>query len=113
MPPLSTSRASRGVAPRQSAKTPSRCTTLTMQSSVLRYSARAASDCMRVLTTSSGIVAYTVTMPATAPIPNVTAPGSGCVGLAEPTTRLRSVEYVPKRTALFAPCRSMTGTRPR
>ena len=54
-------------------------------------------------TYSSGIVVYTVTRPAIAPIPKVILEGSCCPGRAVLCTNCLSVVYVVKRTAEFAP----------
>jgi hypothetical protein len=56
-------------------------------------------------THSSGMVVYTVTSPASAPIPNVTPAGSGCPGRAWPCTSCLRPVYVEKRIAEFADCR--------
>ena len=54
-------------------------------------------------THSRGIVVYTVTSPAIAPIPKVMLLGSVCPGGALLCTSCLSVVYVVNRTAEFAP----------
>ena len=54
-------------------------------------------------THSSGIVVYTVTRPAIAPMVNVILVGIGCPGRAFPCTNCFSVVYVVNRTAELAP----------
>ncbi len=54
-------------------------------------------------TYSKGIVVYTVTRPAIAPIQNVMLLGMGWPGRAFPCTNCLRVVYVVNRTAEFAP----------
>ena len=56
-------------------------------------------------THSKGMVVYTVTSPATAPMPKVIALESGWFGRPCACTSCLSVVYVVNRTAEFAPCR--------
>lgn len=55
-------------------------------------------------TYSRGMVVYTVTSPATAPMAKVILEGMVCPGRAFPCTNCFNVVYVVKRTAEFAPC---------
>ena len=57
------------------------------------------------ITHSRGMVVYTVTRPAIAPMPNVTLLGSACPVRVRLCTDCLSVVYVVKRTAELAPCR--------
>lgn len=54
-------------------------------------------------TYSKGMVVYTVTNPAIAPIPNVMGVDKFCPGGTVPCTNCLRVVYVVKRTAEFAP----------
>ncbi len=54
---------------------------------------------------SRGIVVYTVTRPAIAPMANVTLAGKVCPVRVRLCTDCLSVVYVVKRTAELAPCR--------
>jgi hypothetical protein len=55
------------------------------------------------ITHSSGIVVYTVTRPATAPMPKVTLVGRVCPVRVRLWTNCLRVVYVVKRTAELAP----------
>ena len=57
------------------------------------------------ITYSSGIVVYTVTRPATAPMPKVTLLGRVWPARVRLCTDCLRVVYVVKRTAELAPCR--------
>eukprot|EP00835_Amoeboradix_gromovi_P005397 NODE_502_length_7546_cov_0.138982.p8 type:complete len:104 gc:universal NODE_502_length_7546_cov_0.138982:7167-6856(-) len=96
-----------GNVPDHNAETPLSLTTVTRQFNEFLY-LDDSRPCIRVLTTSNGIVVIVVNPPAINPIPNVTYPPLYPFVVAFSFKR----EYVVNLIIWLAPCRITTGNAP-